>query len=407
MCGKDMPHKNHYINRIIQIIAVISLLAAYIIGNQTNQNDIERKITDQLPNTSLVKIKSNPDVYTIHNDTEKKSDGWLVISEHQGWGGPMKVGIWINPKAKIEKLLVLNHRETPVFFNILENQKYFEQYAQKSIQDFFSLDDDVDGVSGATISSAAIARAAQKGSHFWGREHFGYSIESVPLNFKVGSNEFILIVLYSIIIISSVKKYRKMRYVTLAFSIAFLGFYLSVPISISAFGSLLMGYVPAVTTHLFWWLLILGAILMALIMGKNLYCSWACPFGGIQEFIHRLGGVNTKINPAVKRIASKAVYFLFWFSFLIMFLTSNPAMGTFEPFAVLFSFKGNGLQWYLVSIAIFGSFIIPRFWCRFFCPVGLALKTMAKAKKQIVKIKNITIKAAYKKGSLDEEAILQ
>jgi len=162
MCGKDMPHKNHYINSFIKIIAVVSLAAAYMIGNHNNQNDIERKITEQLPNISIAKIKNDPDIYTIHNDAEKKSDGWLVISENQGWGGPMKVGIWINPKAKIEKLIVLNHKETPVFFNILENQKYFEQYAQKSIQDIFSLGHDIDGVSGATISSTAIARAAQK-----------------------------------------------------------------------------------------------------------------------------------------------------------------------------------------------------------------------------------------------------
>ena len=198
-----------------------------------------------------------------------------------------------------------------------------------------------------------------------------------------------------------------MRYATLAFSIVFLGFYLSVPISISAFGSLLMGYVPSVTAHLFWWLLILGPILMALVMGKNLYCAWACPFGGIQEFVHRMGGVNTRVSPVITRMAGKTTYFLFWFSFMIMFLTANPAMGTFEPFAVLFSFKGSGLQWYLVSIAIFGSFIIPRFWCRFFCPVGVTLKILAKTKKQLFKLININQTADYKKGGLNEKAILQ
>ena len=92
---------------------------------------------------------------------------------------------------------------------------------------------------------------------------------------------------------------------------------------------------------------------------------------------------------------------------MIMFLTANPAMGTFEPFAVLFSFKGSGLQWYLVSIAIFGSFLIPRFWCRFFCPVGVALKILAKTKKRIFKLININRTADYKKGGLNEKAILQ
>ena len=65
---------------------------------------------------------------------------------------------------------------------------------------------------------------------------------------------------------------------------------------------------------------------------------------------------------------------------MITFLTSNPGLGTFEPFATLFSLKGAGIQWYMVSVAIIGSFFIPRFWCRFFCPVGLCLNQAGKVK---------------------------
>jgi len=297
----------------------------------------------------------------------------------------MEVGAWINSSGTLESLIILDHRETPVFFEILEKRKYFDQYAQKSIQDPFQLHQDIDGISGATVSSRAIAEATQRSTHYWGRNHFKFAIEKTPMQWQIGANEFILIVLYAVIVISAVKKYRKIRYITLAFSIVFLGFYLSAPISISAFGALLMGYVPSISGQFFWWLLVSGAILMAVILGRNLYCTWACPFGGIQEFIHRAGGMSVRVHPAVTRWATKIVYFLFWLAFMVMFLTDNPAIGTFEPFAALFSFKGSSLQWYLVSVTIFGSFIIPRFWCRFFCPVGLVLKKLAKTQKQILK----------------------
>ena len=69
---------------------------------------------------------------------------------------------------------------------------------------------------------------------------------------------------------------------------------------------------------------------------------------------------------------------------MIAFLTSNPALVAYEPFATLFGFKGTGVQWYLVSVAVIGSFLIPRFWCRFFCPVGAFLKQVLKFQKSIV-----------------------
>ena len=167
------------------------------------------------------------------------------------------------------------------------------------------------------------------------------------------------------------------------FSLFFLGFYLSTPITVSAFGSLLMGYIPSLSENLFWWLLVLGTMFMTMVMGRNLYCAWACPFGGMQEFINKIGGITVQVHSTINRAAQWIVYLFFWLSFMIMFVTNNPANGTFEPFAVLFSLKGFSVQWYLVSVAIIGSFIIPRFWCRFFCPVGLILRYVAKIKKQI------------------------
>ncbi len=255
---KKTPQKNRSKKGwLIHCLAILSLIIAYGLGSFNSQNDIEDKISAQLPEKTIKKISSSPDVFAVFNKATRQNpnhqkQGWLVVTEQQGWGGPMDVGAWINTNGSLEKLIVLDHRETPVFFEILKNQKYFDQYIQKNIQDPFELHQDIDGISGATISSQAIAKAAQRSAHYWGRTHFQLDIQKTPIHWQIGANEFILIVLYAVILISAVKKYRKMRTITLAFSIVFLGFYLSTPISISAFGALLMGYVPSITGQLFW-----------------------------------------------------------------------------------------------------------------------------------------------------------
>lgn len=374
------------IKKTTRYVAIGMMIVAYFLGSFLNNNEMTELIAEKLPGMSVEKIKSDPDVYQVLNKATNTLDSWLLVTRQQGWGGPMQIGTLIDEQAKLKSVLVLNHKETPSFFKALIDQGFFKQFQNKPIQDNFQIGEDIDAITGATISSRAITDAVSKKSHYWGREYFELDIAKHAVDWQVGQNEFILVVYFSIIIISAIKKYRKVRYGTLVFGIVFLGFYLSVPISISAFASLMMGYIPEISSHLFWWLLVVGVVLMTLILGRNLYCSWACPFGGIQEFLTIIGGVKTKVNPRLNQMASTLVFSLFWLSFMIMFLTSNPGLGTFEPFAVLFSFKGMDVQWYLVSIAILGSFMIPRFWCRFFCPVGLVLKKLARIKQHVTAI---------------------
>ncbi len=105
----------------------------------------------------------------------------------------------------------------------------------------------------------------------------------------------------------------------------------------------------------------------------------------MQEFITLIGGVRLRLSKKTLQLAEYSVYFFFWLALMITFITSNPSMGTYEPFATLFSFKGIGVQWYLVSVAVIGSFVIPRFWCRCFCPVGAFLKQVLKLKRSFIK----------------------
>ncbi len=394
------PKKKNRFRQLMTLLALASLLAAYVAGNLQNRDDTINILQRLLPGKEIT--KTSPGVFEV-KDQSHKAISWVAVTEHQGWGGPLIAGTLINEQAEVEQVLVLKHRETPAFFQSLVDQGYFDQYKGMPLQSAFHLESDIDGVSSATISSNAVANAVREGAHRWAKEYFSLEVLPLSSDVRIDANGYILIVMYAVILIGFFKKIRKLRYVTLAFGVGFIGFHLAMPISISAFGGLLLGYLPSFSKFFFWWLLVAGAVLMAVVCKKNLYCYWACPFGGIQEFISLIGGVRIKVSPNVARVARKLVYFFFWLSFMIMFATGNPALGTFEPFTVLFSFKGLGVQWYLVTVAIAGSFIIPRFWCRFFCPVGLMLNTLAKTRKKTNAFSGHLFKS--KKKSYDKKAI--
>jgi polyferredoxin len=128
-----------------------------------------------------------------------------------------------------------------------------------------------------------------------------------------------------------------------------------------------------------------------------------CPFGGMQEFITKVGGLNVKVSGPLEKVLRGMVYLLLWFALMIIFITRNPALGNFEPFATLFSLRGLGVQWYLVTVALLGAFAIPKFWCRFFCPVGGFLKQVVWLKRALSA--RFRLPVASRKELLDEEKI--
>jgi len=69
---------------------------------------------------------------------------------------------------------------------------------------------------------------------------------------------------------------------------------------------------------------------------------------------------------------------------MLIFLSTHPAPGSYEPFAMMFSLEGLGIQWYLLPAALIGSMFVPKFCCRMFCPVGLYLNELVRIRKAIL-----------------------
>ena len=178
-----------------------------------------------------------------------------------------------------------------------------------------------------------------------------------------------------------------------------LGFYFNSAISLSNIAAILLGYFPSIIEKAFWWIIVGGTLVMILFYGKNLYCYWLCPFGAIQEFATKIGGINIKLGSRTITVAKYIGPVLTWLALMIIFLTSNTTLASYEPFATIFGQRGTSVQWFIMPTVILGSFFITRFWCRFFCPVGVVLKIALRIrthlKSRIKGLKRWKTKEAY------------
>lgn len=136
-----------------------------------------------------------------------------------------------------------------------------------------------------------------------------------------------------------------------------------------------------------------GIILLYGIIAGRWICSFLCPFGLIQELLHKIKTPKLK-KSRVTRILSHLKYVIlvvFVFIFPLMYMTRNmplPAFckyicpaGTLEGAMGLLSNKVNAsyfsmlgpiFTWKFILLVSFvtGAIFIFRFFCRFFCPLG-------------------------------------
>ena len=155
------------------------------------------------------------------------------------------------------------------------------------------------------------------------------------------------------------------------------------------------------TTHTFYWPLLwaLATIVLTIILGR-FFCSWLCPFGSIHHFTGYLA--NRKKSNAQKIKLNKyrkaqSVKYIILVVFLAMAafpsIASTLQTGLLDPIPLITRsanllllpildsstnflsvtqrlYQGAWLMFLIFLTTILLNLIIPRFYCRFICPLG-------------------------------------
>ncbi len=170
-------------------------------------------------------------------------------------------------------------------------------------------------------------------------------------------------------------KAPSMRWVALAVTLFALGFgdggFLSVShitSGISAGAGVYLRDVPLL-------LMVVFTVGTTLVWGR-VFCGFLCPFGALQDFVDRLVPDRMKRRLS-RKIHNQAVHAKYGVLAIIVL----PALAGrqvslyqyFEPFGTVFSLSPSVLLWAIATLFLAASVVIPRFYCRYACPLGAAL----------------------------------
>ncbi len=142
--------------------------------------------------------------------------------------------------------------------------------------------------------------------------------------------------------------------------------------------------------------IILATVLTTLFIGRS-FCGWICPVGTFLDFLTYLRGKVLRLNPGANRVKTfkeSGIYSIldallripkyliaFWFIYIMVKMPPQVMLTIaqqsnvdadiklFKFWVDLFQGKENLYATAFLLIIVF-SFVIPRFWCRYLCPLG-------------------------------------
>ena len=172
-------------------------------------------------------------------------------------------------------------------------------------------------------------------------------------------------------------KLKRARYLIMLGSLIFFGFYIGgCSCSMGSFIKFFYNIIFDRTNLLVLSLLAFIPVASAFLFGR-VFCGYICPIGILQEFV-AVKDKLIKIKPAVEKKLKHLRIILFAFIIIISVIKNEFIFNQISPFKALFNLTGNYTQIALALLILALSLFIYRPFCRFGCPLSLALEFAGK-----------------------------
>ncbi len=362
---------------IIGLLAALSL-ASGLLFHRESAVDEGAALRELAPAAVFANKAGSPPRYQAVSG-EVAFNSHDIVPSIRGYAGPITVMVVLGPDGRLKGIKILEHRETKNYVHYLETPAYLGRFIGKSVLDRFEVDRDIDGISRATVSAEAVARTVRDSSRQVAEQVYGIHASPGVSAGRSGWGWMVYSALFAAALAGYVLTRRsagrqRLRDAMLFASLVVVGLLLSTPFSIlHVFGLLL--FQPSSSAL---WYVVLASSLLSVVIAGRLYCGWLCPFGALSELLARLPTRKWTIEARTDDRWRSAKYVLLGLAAAAVLFFRRPEYGNYEAYVTLFSLHGSVLAWGLVSVSLLANLRVPRFWCRYLCPVAAFLGLLSR-----------------------------
>jgi len=364
---------------------------AGIIGDRRSNPGLIQEVADQVMARAIETASGNPDNVTLKvgldlfYGEERDAAGrpvrlYLVNTglnkNIKGYAGPIDIGVAIDTNGEIRLVEHLYSMETTSYLRDIENNGFYERFEGIPLDGESHV---VDAVSGATLTSEAIARSLSDLVSISRDSPLGIYLDTEPTGFEVDAvlpNTWIVdaALIALLFVIAWSRRLRASAKLSLGFSIVtvvYLGFWLNNSFTYVTFTQPFLGISWSYVLGVYAALVLLGAI-----WSGNSYCRYVCPYGNVQRLLVRFVPWHGKL-----RVSNRMLEVLRWLITLALvggIAAGLRDWGSYELFPDLFGLEVASSPWFWLSVGIvLVSAYYPMLWCRALCPTGAVLDGVA------------------------------
>jgi electron transport complex protein RnfG len=144
---------------VVGLIAAVGLGLTYTVTEkkiaEQDRLSVAKASVEALPG---VKRKVVPDVQKVYS-TDK---GTIFNITTKGYGGPLSLAVGIDPQGKVAGIAVISNKETIGLGSKALEASFLNRFKGKSKADPLEVGKDIQGITGATITSKAVTNQAKQ-----------------------------------------------------------------------------------------------------------------------------------------------------------------------------------------------------------------------------------------------------
>lgn len=184
-----------------------------------------------------------------------------------------------------------------------------------------------------------------------------------------------LILIFALVLTAFFRNNARWRWAALTLVMVYLGFMKAGFLSVAHITGVLVQGPGFLLNNLPLLMIVVFTVVTTLIWGR-LFCSSLCPFGAVQDFISRFTPKRwlLKVPQKWHDLGIYTKYAFLAFIIGAALIANNVAVFQyFEPFGTLFFLSGSAVLFAILGAILLACVAVPRFYCRYVCPLGAAL----------------------------------
>jgi Na+-translocating ferredoxin:NAD+ oxidoreductase RnfG subunit len=342
------------------------------------------EVADHFPSASeLIPSATHPSLLDILDANGSKLGQVGRSSPHAdqiiGYQGPVDSLLILETNGTLKAMAIRSSFENQPYADYPNGDAYFASLFTgrpiPQLADMNLTEEEVEGVSGATMTSMAMAEGIVKTASSWEQERLQSLEAKKPLlTWKARDyGSLAVILLAGFVAFTKRGKTKFFRISLQVLLVCYLGLVNGDILSQALFAGWAQSGVPWERAPILA-LLSLAALLVPMATGKSFYCHQLCPHGAAQQWMRKLKKKPLRLPKKLDNVLQFLPAGLLALVVFLAFTGSAHTVAILEPFDAYVWEVAGGITIAIALISLVASAFVPMAYCRYGCPTGSVLK---------------------------------